>query len=219
MFSYLCIVYNLKDKPLTIYPNQLIKYISNRFNFKKEYKILDLGCGRGDFLKAFKNNLFDIKGSDILDINIEGIDIKKFDFSKDVFPYEDSSFDVIFSKSVIEHINSAENFLKESYRVLKPGGRILILTPEWKSQMYIFFNDYTHIHPYSIKSMNSVLKVNGFKDVNSERFYQHPIYWKYTFLKIFPNTINYLLGPVRRIHRNKLIRFSRESMVLAYGTK
>ena len=45
------------------------------------------------------------------------------------FPFCDSSFDVVFSRYVLEHVSDEAEFLKEVHRILKPGGSFLFLTP------------------------------------------------------------------------------------------
>lgn len=55
MSNYIKVVYDEKVRPYTEYPPQLCKYLSNRFYMKKEDKLLDVSCGRGDFLKGFKD--------------------------------------------------------------------------------------------------------------------------------------------------------------------
>jgi SAM-dependent methyltransferase len=216
---YLKIMYDKKDKPQNNYPNQLASFLCNRFNIEDNMNLLDLGCGRGDFLKAFRNQNLHVKGADLIQDQVEDIKIKNFNFSQDPFPYKDNSFDVIFTKSVIEHIEEPNHFLSEAYRTLKKNGLILVMCPEWFSQMYIFYNDYTHIHPYNVKSLKSILQATNFSDVDSELFYQHSLYWHHPQLKRIANPINRFLGPVKRIYKNKFIRFSRELMVLAHGRK
>ena len=46
---------------------------------------------------------------------------------KDVFPYQNETFDFVFSKSLIEHLMSPENFISESFRVLKKKGRNIFI--------------------------------------------------------------------------------------------
>jgi len=176
---------------------------------------------QGCFTKGFKSLGLDVFGIDREKSNLEmlkEIDIKIIDIEKDIFPFKDGVFDFVFSKSVIEHLLTPDNFIKEIYRVLKPGGRIIILTPDWQSQIKIFYDDYTHIHPYTVIGLGDLLKISGFKNVSSEIFYQLPILWKFSLIKIFSKFLQ-VFGPVKKIHKNKFIRWSRELMVLGVGIK
>ena len=102
--NYLETIYNVEDKPITNYPNKLIIYLIKRFKLEKNQKILELGCGRGDFLNAFVNNGLDGYGVDLFDYCknfFPNLNFKKVDMVNEKLPYEDNSFDVIFSKSII----------------------------------------------------------------------------------------------------------------------
>ena len=55
--SYLDTIYNEKRTPKTNYPYQLARHLSHRFSFRESGKLLELGCGRGNFLLAFKSPL------------------------------------------------------------------------------------------------------------------------------------------------------------------
>ena len=53
--DYVDVIYNEKDRPLTTYPAQLTAYLSKKYGIQKGIKLLDLGCGRGEFLAGFIN--------------------------------------------------------------------------------------------------------------------------------------------------------------------
>jgi len=221
MPNYIDTIYNENTRPHTKYPFQLSQYLFQRFNMKQGDKLLDVGCGRGDFLKGFKDLGLEVMGidqekssSDIL----EGIEVGIVNIEKDSFPFNGETFDFVFSKSVIEHLWNPEHFIKECCRVLKPGGKIIIMTPDWQSQMYIFYDDYTHRHPYISTGLENLLKIHGFQGASAKTFYQLPILWKYPWLKIFSKCLQ-VLGPVKKIYKNKFIRWSRELMILGSGKK
>ena len=221
MTNYLKVVYNENIRSYTKYPSQLCNYLFQRFDMKEGDKILDVGCGRGDFIKGFKDLGLEVFGIDREKGNSEmlkGIEVRLSDIENDSFPFSDETFDIVFSKSVIEHFWKPDNFIKECRRVLKPGGRIIVMTPDWQSQRHIFYDDFTHVHPYTQISVKDMLKIYNFQDVESEMFYQLPILWKHPWMKIFSKCLQ-IFGPVKRIHRNKFIRWSRELMILAFGKK
>ena len=222
MPNYLSVVYDKNKRPYTNYPSQLCGYLFERFGMKKGDTLLDIGCGRGDFAKGFKDLGLVVSGIDreMGDTEmLQGVDVRKSeDLGNDPFPFGDEIFDFVFSKSVIEQIQNPDTIMKETRRVLKPGGRIISMVPDWQSQMYIFYDDPTHVHPYTAAGLKDLFAISGFQEVKSELFYQLPVLWKYPWLKIVSRTLQ-LLGPVKRIYKNKFMRWSRELMILATGVK
>lgn len=221
MENYLETVYDMKSHPVTAYPNELARYLIARYNISQEAKLLDVGCGRGDFLNAFRDEGLRAYGVDSpskngfipVDCYAGGVDLET-----DTISFPDSEFDVIFTKSVLEHIHRPSNILNECYRVLKPGGRIIAMVPDWKTCMYIYYDDFTHVQPYTVDALRDALKMFQFRDVESEAFYQLPIVWKYPCVKVLCKMLQ-LLGPVKKVHKNKFYRFSRELIILASGIK
>lgn len=222
MPNYLEVVYNKKQKPYTDYPSQLCEYLFQRFAMRKGDRILDVGCGRGDFTKGFKDLGLNVSGIDREKGDsemLQGIDVRlSDDLENNLLPFGNESFNIVFSKSVIEHIREPGKFMEETERVLKPGGRVITMTPDWQSQLYIFYNDYTHVHPYTAEGLKRLLQVYGFKDATSELFCQFPALWKHPWLRIFSKSLQ-LLGPVKKIEKNKFMRWSRELMILGTGVK
>ena len=72
--DYVEVVYNEADKPFTTYPKKLATYLSSRFDIKKDYKLLELDCGRGEFLNSF------------IDLGIDGYGTDISDYSKKKYP-------------------------------------------------------------------------------------------------------------------------------------
>jgi len=220
--SYIDTIYDEKIRPHTSYPFQLCKYLFDRFEMKKGRILLDVGCGRSDFLEGFKHMDLDVYGLDYekcySHLVLDDIEIRYANVEIDPFPFDDCTFDVVFSKSLIEHLFNPTKFMKECYRVLKPGGRIIIMTPDWMSQMRIFFDDYTHRQPYTVTAIRDVLRIFGFKKIISERFCQLPILWKYPLLQILSYFLR-LFVPVTIKSSVKFIRWSVELMILGTGVK
>jgi len=157
MKRYNKIVYSEQERPVTSYPYGLAKYLVERFAIKEGNRILDNGCGRGDFLRGFEKCGMEVYGTDyekIFDGVYAGINLET-----DKLPFEDNYFDVVFTKSVIEHIHKPEIYLNEMYRVLKPGGRIIVMVPDWHSCMYMYYDDYSHVHPYTMLGLYDTLRI------------------------------------------------------------
>lgn len=99
-------------------------YIKNiGFNDKK---ILDVGCGDGEFSSLLLGNNNQVFGLDISEIAVKtaqkrGIKADLFNINES-FPFEDRSFDVVLLFDTLEHIFDPCSVLRESYRVLKKDG-------------------------------------------------------------------------------------------------
>ncbi|MDO8486238.1 MAG: methyltransferase domain-containing protein, partial [Candidatus Staskawiczbacteria bacterium] len=95
MNNYLGVRYNKNTKPYTAYPLRMCRYLFKRFGMKKGDKLLDIGCGRGDFTRAFKDLSLEVVGVDREKGDTEllkGIDIRiQNDLENDRFPFEDNS--------------------------------------------------------------------------------------------------------------------------------
>ena len=115
MAGYIDTIYDEKVRPRTAYPEQLCAHLVSRFQIRQGASILDAGCGRGDFLNGFQSAGLKASGIDLepSSAKVDGIVVKYADLEKGDFPFEDSSFDVVFSKSVIEHLFDPVKFISE----------------------------------------------------------------------------------------------------------
>lgn len=223
--KYLETIYNEKDKPLTEYPKRLINYLFHRFEMKKNDKILELGCGRGEFLNEFINTGLEGHGVDISNFSknfFPKLNFKKVDMANEQLPYEDNYFDIIYSKSLIEHFYYPEKIFQEAYRVLKPGGKIITLTPEWKYIYKSFYEDFTHRVPFTKISLRDIHEMTKFNSITVESFIQLPILFNKNIISSIFFILSYLtriLVPDNFRMKNKWVRFSKEVMLLSFAKK
>lgn len=118
--------------------------------------LLDLGTADGALVRVARERGLDAHGLDVTD----GID-----FETDRLPFDDNTFDTVTGVSLIEHLRSPTVMLRETLRVLKPGGAMILVTPNWRYSYKIFYNDPTHVHPYTDTSIRFLLKGAGFEPV------------------------------------------------------
>ena len=219
MTDYLQVVYDEESHPYTSYPMELCIHLFNKYKMKEGMKLLEPGCGRGEFLLNFKELGLEVSGLDISDDAqrlSKDLPVSICNLETESIPFPDNYFDFIYSKSFLEHLRCPDNYLTEAYRVLKPGGVLLTLVPDWESNYKIYYDDYTHVTPYTFISLNDLYKIFKFKEIDVIKFRQLPIVWKYPFLNYISAIISPFI-PVRT--KNKFLRWSRELMLVGKGVK
>lgn len=220
--DYVSVVYNEQDRPLTSYPQKLSRYLFERFDLKSGNKLLDVGCGRGEFLRGFIQcgvSGFGVDQSRAAESYCPEAILKVSDIENNGIPYEDNLFDVVYSKSVIEHFYYPEKMVSEVFRVLKPGGKVITLCPDWEFNYRIYFEDYTHRTPFMRSSLRDIFMIHGFKDVTVERFRQLPILWAGGKALLPFAEFTRLFAPNVLKPYSKWIRFSKEIMLLGSAVK
>ena len=223
--NYLDVVYDQKEKPFTTYPKKLVSHLIRRFNIEINSKVLDVCCGRGEFINEFINLGLEGHGVDINDTakkHFPALSLKLVDLEKDKLPYNDNEFDIVFNKSVVEHFLSPEKIIKECYRVLKPGGIIITMTPSWEHNLKNFYDDFTHKQPFNLTSIKDLHKTSNFSQIKAEHFIQLPQLWKKNVL----SKILYFISLLTRIYvpnslkkNSKFVFFSKEIMILCSAKK
>jgi SAM-dependent methyltransferase len=225
--DYVAITYDENRTPKTEYPLQLASYLQKRFALRKGSSFLEIACGRGDFLRAFDRIGMHCSAVDISESSVglnKQFDAKLCDASCERLPFSDSTFDIVFSKSLIEHMWDATFLMLEIRRVLKSKGIAIILTPDWVSTIPVFYEDYTHCRPYTKDSLRDLMIVSGLKEVSSTLFCQHPLIWESKLHRVLSYLLQHLIStPTARFLTEKtgikLFRWSVERMVIASGYK
>lgn len=91
-------------------------------------KVLDVGCGEKPFYRYIKSNVQEYIGMDHPDTPHDKKLIDVFG-SADNIPFQDNYFDAVILTQVIEHVEEPIKSLDEIYRVLKPGGYLMLAWP------------------------------------------------------------------------------------------
>jgi len=225
---YLEVAYDEKAKPIGKYPDTLARWISETY-YKRTGRLLDMGSGRGEHLKSFSKLGYDAAGLDIAEsaaTMCPEFDVRIADVAFEELPFENESFDFIFSKSVIEHTYQPAIVFDKMLAAMKPGGKAVIMTPSWLHTYNVFYMEYTHVRPFTKQSLYDAMKMAGYENVTVEYFYQLPFLWKYKWLTPLVKLFALLPLPYRPAHNaswpeglNKLIKFSKSVMLIGVGTK
>ncbi len=127
--------------------------------------VLDFGCGAKPYRSLFTNAEkytgvdYASEGHDHTNENIE------FFYDGRKLPFEDNSFDHIFSSEVLEHIFNPEEIIPELHRVIRPGGKLLFTCP------FVFPEhevpvDYARYTQYALTAL---MEKNGFRIVKIDK--------------------------------------------------
>ena len=137
--------------------------------------VLDLGCGRGEFVEMLRDAGFAAQGVDLSRTMLEeaqqrGLPCRRADILEELARRPQASLGGIFSAQVIEHLDPEvlREMVSRSRRTLKPGGVLLLETINPLSLFAlsrIFFLDITHAKPLHPEYMRLLLDSRGFRDV------------------------------------------------------
>lgn len=208
--EYLSKIYSLDRRPITKYPSQLAKFLFSNYMQdinKEDIKLLDLGCGRGDMLRAFKNLGLNVFGADLSKESVKlnkPIKITQLDIEKDRIPKVFiNQFDIVFSKSLIEHLREPMKFFINAKKILKKNGILIVMTPSWVHHKFgPFYLDFTHVTPFTLQSLRDIAVLNNLQVIKVDYFYQLPIVWKYNYFKLFSKIVSFLKIPYQPMYEN-----------------
>jgi 2-polyprenyl-3-methyl-5-hydroxy-6-metoxy-1,4-benzoquinol methylase len=157
--------------------------------------LLDVGCGNGALLSELgRYGRWRLCGVETSATGVEiarnqGIDARLADGRKDLSGLFEQMFDLVISIEVIEHIYDSAGFLDAAYRVLRPGGKMVISTPYHgylKNLLLAAMNKCdTHYDPrnehirfWSRQTLTAAMREAGFRDFEFNGAGRLPWLWK-----------------------------------------
>jgi O-antigen chain-terminating methyltransferase len=160
-----------------------IKIVEGVIKEPKKELIVDIGCGRGEWLELLKERRFRGKGVDLNRLMVKesrelGLDVVNSDGVEFLKSLNSNSVAVVTAFHIVEHLpfELLISLFDESYRVLKSGGLIIFETPNPENLMVgsnTFYTDPTHKNPIPPVTLEFLAKNRGFRDVEIHRL--HPV--------------------------------------------
>ena len=136
-------------------------------------RLLDVGCGAGLFLKAAESQGWDAAGVEISPAAAEYaatvLHLPVISSRLERAGIADSSFDVVTLLDTLEHLGDPLGTLTEARRVLKPGGRLILNTPDFESssrrglgKSWAVLTPAEHLHYFTERTLRRMLEKAGF---------------------------------------------------------
>jgi 2-polyprenyl-3-methyl-5-hydroxy-6-metoxy-1,4-benzoquinol methylase len=161
----------MKRATARLYVEQLIRYYS-----KPEGKLLEIGCGNGDFLLVAKQAGFTVRGIEVSESAAALANAKLGEqcvlcgnFEEMELP--ERSFDICALFDVIEHVRNPIRYLNKIHRLLSPGGVLFLVTPSlgsWSARLmknsWMEFKP-EHLHYFDRQTVQSALFRSGFREI------------------------------------------------------
>lgn len=146
--------------------------------FRKTNKIIDIGCGNGDFLVEAVKRGWEAYGTEFSEHAVRVCKEKGLIVSQGVFnpeEFNEGGFDVAVSFEVIEHINNPVEEIRKMKRVLRSGGLVYCTTPNFSSlsrriykSEWIMIEYPEHLSYYTSRSIKHLFSSNGFRNLKTK---------------------------------------------------
>jgi SAM-dependent methyltransferase len=160
----------------------------------REALVLDIGCGRGEWLELLKENDYVGIGVDLNRVMVQqclelGFDVVEADLIQFLRHQNSNSFGAVTGFHIVEHLplKALVSLIDESLRVLKPGGVVIFETPNPENLLVgasLFYADPTHGHPLFPDTLRFLVEYRGFVGIRTLKLHRRgePVYTNQEFV-------------------------------------
>jgi SAM-dependent methyltransferase len=148
-------------EPVVAWEDAFGRYLwTSRFADRK--RVLDIGPGRCWFTRQAPRLItgLDIEPAVVDHYRAQGLQMRQGSITS--IPYGEGTFDGVFCCWVLEHLQDPELAVREITRVLVPGGYACVIVPSARTVTRGFYDDYTHIRPFTAVSLGQLADAAGF---------------------------------------------------------
>lgn len=167
---------------------RLVKYLpdAETATARTNKQVLDLGCGRGEWLETLRQRGIGAVGVDFNDMQLHeaqalGLTVYHSDANRFLADAEDASYGMVTAHHLAEHLpfETLVWMTREAMRVLAPGGVLLYETPNVRNIVVgasTFHIDPTHKRPLPAEVLETIFDTVGFHPVETRFLHAHPKY-------------------------------------------
>lgn len=163
--------------------------LTNNLDFLKG-RVIDLGCGTSPYKEDILRQAKEYIGVDWQNSLHPQTNVDVFADLTQKLPFEDEYADTVTSFQVMEHLPEPAFFLSECYRILKPGGGLLITVP-FMWHVHEAPHDYFRYTRYGLEYL---LKKYNFKNIDIQ---ETTGFWQMWILKFNYHTTRFAKGPLK----------------------
>ncbi|WP_299318270.1 class I SAM-dependent methyltransferase [uncultured Maribacter sp.] len=192
----------------------------------QEKKLLDIGCGTGEFLISAKNENWETVGVELNDSARKKAIDKKLEIFKSLDHLNDQKFDVITLWHVLEHLPNLDKQINKIASLLNKNGTLIIAVPNYKSYDAQYYKEYwaaydtpRHLWHFSQNAIKSIFKNKKIEIVKTLPMYFDSYYVSLLSEKYKSGSSNYLKAFYRGFISNIKAKTSTEYSSLIYVLK